>query len=374
MAFPTNYLTARERFCTAADELRWQVEKHPIAARGPSGEELTVDVASSTADPSATTLLVTGGIHGVESFFSSAVQIAALLRWPELRGKARRLRIVMVHALNPYGFAWVRRTNEDNVDPNRNFLHAGEPYAGCPPAYRKLHGWLNPGRRAGRWESFHVRAALALVRHGMPALKQSIAGGQYEFPQGLFYGGAGPTQTMKILQANLPRWLHGARRVLHIDLHTGLGRWGTYKFLVDDPVHARQSRWLADVFGRRHIATTDPRGLGYVTRGDIGQWCSARFPEVDYTYLCAEFGTYAPVHIVAGLRAENRAHHWSQPDEPDTIRAKSRLQELFCPQSPEWRRRVTDQSLNVIKTALRALEEPAVRFGVTEGNFSEPRV
>ena len=30
--------------------------------------------------------------------------------------------IVLVHALNPFGFAWRRRWNENNVDLNRNFL------------------------------------------------------------------------------------------------------------------------------------------------------------------------------------------------------------------------------------------------------------
>jgi hypothetical protein len=374
MHFPTDYFTAREQFRSAADRLRWQMEAHVITARGPRGEELTVDVASSHSEDASTTLLITGGIHGVEGFFGSAVQCAALARWPELRARGRRLRIVMVHALNPFGYAWLRRANEHNVDPNRNFLRAGEPYEGCPPAYRKLHGWLNLDRPPAKWETFRLRAVWALVRHGMPTLKQTIAGGQYEFPRGLFYGGSAPTETMSLLEHALPRWLRGSNRVLHIDLHTGLGRWGTYKLLVDDPVHAMQGRWLDAVFGGQHIISSDPRGLAYAARGDIGQWCRWRFPEVDYTYLCAEFGTYAPLPMVAGLRAENQAHHWSRPDEPNTLRAKRRLQELFCPQSPQWRRRVIDHSLNIIKTALQALEEPSIRFGAAEGSLSEPRM
>jgi len=36
---------------------------------------------------------------------------------------------VLVHAINPYGFAWTRRVNEDNVDLNRNFVdHDGSNY------------------------------------------------------------------------------------------------------------------------------------------------------------------------------------------------------------------------------------------------------
>ena len=33
----------------------------------------------------------------------------------------------IVHALNPVGFSWVRRVNEDNVDLNRNFVDWTSP-------------------------------------------------------------------------------------------------------------------------------------------------------------------------------------------------------------------------------------------------------
>ncbi len=355
--FPANYRSGRDRFCTTAAKAGWQVESHLLTARGPGGEALTIDVASTTPE-AETTLLLTGGIHGVEGFFSSGVLQAVLARWPELRPAARRVRLVMVYALNPFGFAWVRRTNEDNVDPNRNFLRPGEAYQGCPPAYRKLHNWLNPQAPPARWESFRVRAGLALLRHGMPALKQIVAGGQYEFPRGLFYGGAEPTQTMKILQENLPQWLHGSRRVLHFDFHTGLGRWATYKLLLDQDA-PRRRQWLERHFGRDSVSSCDPHGVAYQAQGDIGRWCASRFPQIDYTYLCAEFGTYAPLSVIGGLRLENQTHHWCPPDAPVTLAAKRRLQELFCPQSPDWRKRVVEHGLTLVQQGMQALVEPA---------------
>ncbi|MCP4200482.1 MAG: DUF2817 domain-containing protein, partial [bacterium] len=38
-------------------------------------------------------------------------------------------RVVIVHALNPYGFAHLRRADEDNVDLNRNFVDHSKPYS-----------------------------------------------------------------------------------------------------------------------------------------------------------------------------------------------------------------------------------------------------
>jgi hypothetical protein len=30
--------------------------------------------------------------------------------------------VLMIHLINPWGTAWIRRVNEDNIDLNRNYL------------------------------------------------------------------------------------------------------------------------------------------------------------------------------------------------------------------------------------------------------------
>ena len=49
-----------------------------------------------------------------------------------------------------------------------------------------------------------------------------------------------------------------------------------------------------------------------------------------------EFGTYGPIHVVPGLRAENRAYHWGTPTAASTVRANQQLKELFCPSEAAW--------------------------------------
>ncbi len=182
--FSSDYSTARSRFRQAAIRLGWAMEDHSIGQTGPNGEDLTIDVASSGNDNPEQTLVVSSGVHGVEGFFGSAVQLALLEHWA-VHG-APSVRCVFLHGLNPYGFAWLRRFDEDNVDPNRNFLLAGEPYQGAPPGYAELDDLLNPRRPPSRWESFLIKALPAITRHGIPALKQSVAAGQYEFSKGPF--------------------------------------------------------------------------------------------------------------------------------------------------------------------------------------------
>jgi hypothetical protein len=48
-----------------------------------------------------------------------------------------------VHALNPFGFAWLRRVNEYNVDLNRNFQDFNKSLPSSAP-YEAFHDCLVP--------------------------------------------------------------------------------------------------------------------------------------------------------------------------------------------------------------------------------------
>ena len=41
-----------------------------------------------------------------------------------------------------------------------------------------------------------------------------------------------PLLIQQALASNLSQWIGNASEVVHIDFHTGLGRWGTYKLLL----------------------------------------------------------------------------------------------------------------------------------------------
>lgn len=353
--FSSDYADARRRFRQAAARLGWRLETHPIGVGGPDGEELAFDVASSPDGDPERVLVVSSGLHGVEGFFGSAVQVSLLERLASAPPPPTRC--VFLHGLNPFGFAWLRRFDENNVDPNRNFLLPGEPFEGASEGYARLDAFLNPPRPPSLWEPFTIKALWLIARQGMPALRQAVAGGQYRYPRGLFFGGAGPARTHRLLGEILPRLLEGSKRCVHLDFHTGLGRWGACKLLIDYPLSDRQRGCLTDWFGADSFEAFDSRGIAYDTRGGFGRWCMARGLAPNYLFACAEFGTYGPVRVLAGLRAENQAHHWGTPTAASMIQAKSRLKELFCPDSAAWRSKVIERSLDLVDRAQRGLLE-----------------
>jgi hypothetical protein len=262
---------------------------------------------------------------------------------------------VFLHALNPYGFAWIRRVDERNVDPNRNFLLDGERFRGAHERYAQLDPFLNPRRPSSLWEPFTLKALPLVVRYGVPALRQAIAEGQYDYPRGLFFGGAGPSQMQRLLAGHFPRWLDGSRHVVHLDFHTGLGARGTGKLLIDYPLTDSHRDRLTRWFGAGSFEAGDSRGIAYTARGGFGPWCVSRGFTPDYLFAYAEFGTYRPIQVLAGLRAENQAHHWGTPDSRETRRTKERLEELFCPADQGWRSQVLEHSVGLVHRTLDEL-------------------
>jgi hypothetical protein len=354
-AFSVDYPTARERFRHAASRLGWQLEAYPISETGPRGEELTIDVGCSQYGDPERTLVLSSGVHGVEGFFGSAVQVALLEKWASESPPSTKC--VFLHGLNPFGFAWLRRFDENNVDPNRNFLLADEPYEGSPAGYADLDAFLNPRQSPSRWEPFTLKALWMIGRYGIPALRQAVAAGQYEFPRGLFFGGAGPSRMNQLLGEHMERWLRGSARVVHLDFHTGLGRTGTCKLLIDYPLTEEQRTRLTNWFGTGAFEACDSSGMAYDARGGFGRWCVSQKYAVDYLFACAEFGTFGPIQVLAGLRAENQAHHWGRPSAVSSVRAKHRLKELFCPSAEAWRSQVLGQSLDLVGRAHQGLTD-----------------
>jgi hypothetical protein len=351
--FSPDYRTARARFRTAAAAFGGATEAFPIAAQGPDGQphDLMIDAAVLGDERPRRAVLVTGGLHGVEGFFGSAVQSAlleeALRDWRPPAGAAA----VFLHALCPFGFDQLRRTNEDNVDLNRNFLRPGDAYAGSPPGYTDLDPLLNPPQAPGRGDFFIPRFWWTALRRGPRAVRTAVAAGQYEFPRGIFFGGRGPSATQRVLAEHLPRWLGAADRILHLDFHTGLGPWATYKLLTGRAEGSSHHSWLRERFGPA-VESVQTGATAYENRGGIDEWVEALFADRDCYSICAEFGTYGLFRVLAALRAENQAHHWGRDNPLAREVAKRRLCEVFAPADRGWRRTVVAQGVELVRRAI----------------------
>ncbi|WP_333312367.1 MULTISPECIES: DUF2817 domain-containing protein [unclassified Microcoleus] len=210
---------------------------------------------------------------------------------------------------------------------------------------------IHPTLPPSRFEPYIIQAIWLILRYGMTSLRNTFPVGQYDFPKGLFFGGHSPSKTQEILASNLPQWIGNASEVLHIDFHTGLGRWGTYKLLLDASATSESCSRLAQRFGVETIEPNSTEGVSYPIRGGLKTWCQALLPECRYDLLTAEFGTYSTIQVLKALRAENRAYWWGKSDQSYEW-TKDQLVEMFAPISRKWREQCLTQGLDVCKRAL----------------------
>ena len=321
---------------------------HAIAlpARGPGGEALCIDIAWLGSASPRRAFLHTSGLHGIEAYTGSAVQLA-LLDQPPAPGPSDAL--VLVHVLNPYGMAWLRRTNEGNVDLNRNFLVHGEPWSGAPELYQALDPLLNPASAPSR-DGFAVRAAAVVMRHGFHRVKQAVAEGQYDFPRGLFFGGYELQPEPRLYAQWLRQHLAGVAYLFALDLHTGLGRRGTDTVMPQTPTNVTPSSSLGPALGRKLIDTAR-ESVAYTVRGGLGAALPQILPGVQIDFVLQEIGTRPPLTVLHALREENRWHFFG--DGSIVHPAKLRLLEALCPAAIAWRRRAVARGLTLAQAAAR---------------------
>jgi hypothetical protein len=348
--FSPDYATARARFIDLAQKKQANTFQINLSAKGPQGLPLTIDIAIFGSQKPKKVMLHCSGLHGIEGFAGSAIQLALL---SEIVEPPDDCAMVFVHTLNPFGMAWLRRVNENNVDLNRNFLGEDEAYAGAPDHYTRLNPMLNPESPPG-FDFFLLRTISSILKSGFNALKQSIVGGQYEYPNGLFFGGTrleeGPTRYLQWLRDHLSTVEH----IVAIDVHTGLGKQGFDTLLVDGGPENVLYQQLAVAFGD-HVAPWDPEtSVAYEIRGGHGQGIRNNLPDTTVHFVTQEFGTLPPLKVLQALREENRWHHWGPGAQQDGLlehASKQNILGAFRPDRPKWRNAVIDRGLELAEQA-----------------------
>src|SRR5437870_5200075 len=82
--FSADYSNARSRFREMAKRAGGLLEILPITAKGPKGEDLAIDIAWFGASNPERLLLHSSGLHGVEGFAGSAIQLQLLDSLPSI--------------------------------------------------------------------------------------------------------------------------------------------------------------------------------------------------------------------------------------------------------------------------------------------------
>jgi hypothetical protein len=352
-AFSQSYAEARAKFRTTAGAAGATLTSYVNANLGPGGETLATDVARFGPDDAVGVMIVNSGTHGAEGFCGSGCQIALMAD-----GWSRRLprgtALVLSHAINPYGFAWLRRVTEENVDLNRNF--GGAPFP-ANSGYAEIHDWLLPADWDGpARKAADAKIAAFVAERGERAFRTARGSGQYTHPDGMFFGGTAPTWANRTFHAVIESQLARAKRFCFIDIHTGLGPRGygepSYVGRETEEGFAEAQAWLGpDV-------TWLQRGQGQSQplNGHIGlPFMPYHARGVTGPVLGLEFGTLPAADVTDALRAEHWLHRAGVTAGAQAERIKRALRDAFYIDQDDWKAQVVARTDELVGKALARL-------------------
>lgn len=352
-----DYTEARAAFLAAATDAGAVLheERHP--APGPGGEALFLDTAWLGSRDARRVAVIVSATHGVEGFAGSALQTTWLRSGPE-PGLPAGTAALLVHALNPYGFAWTRRVNEDNVDLNRNFVDFGAPLPENP-GYAEIADLLVPERWDADTQARTLQALLEFAgRVGMERMQEVVSSGQYTYPAGIFYGGTAPSWSHRELRKLCSRDLARAERVAVIDLHTGLGPRGHGELLCSEapgsPACERARAWYGDDL--KVLATGE--SVSAVLTGEWVARLPAWLPRAEVTAIAIEYGTTELIAVLMALRADAWLHGHGDPSGPDAPAIRTAVRTAFADEAPDWMDALWPRFQQVLGTALARLASP----------------
>lgn len=357
--FSQSYTEARAKFLAAATaaELGVASHMHPLAGR--DGEPLAVDVALDGAPNMDKLLIIASGCHGVEGYCGSGIQVA-LLNDPQWCATARDagVAVLYIHALNPYGFSWSRRTTHENIDLNRNALDFSKPLP-ANREYDALAELLVPERwppTLGNW--FALLGFLA--KHGIKAAQAAISRGQYSHPHGLFYGGSAPSWSQHVLREIVST--HGARagRIASIDLHTGLGPTGVGERILACPSDAATLQRSRAWWGREVTSDHDDSSVSAPISGHLWNVVHEECPHAEYTGIVLEYGTVPMHRVLHALRADQWLENHPEVSGILKYRIKRQVRDAFYIDTEEWKRQVVEQARTTAQQAVQGLSGAAL--------------
>jgi len=354
--YSETYAEARQKFLSLASERRARVISvaHPTA-RGAQGEDLAIDIAAFGSPDAEKTLFLVSGTHGQEGFYGSALQIEFLRDLEIPPG----MNVIALHALNPWGFSHLSRTDETNVDINRNFTEYGVPFA-QDEIYPTLFHALCPDdwtEETIDWTA--VRDAITRD-YGVKRMVTAAGGGQIVEPTGMNYVGTGPSWSRTVVADLLPKLFAKSKKIAFIEWHTGLGEYGKLSHIPmmkpGSPGYDRMFSWLDE-----EARSTWSKGMDFTDgvtpdyRGWFSAWLPSTALHAEWAGMVIEAGTYGVIEVMDGIRMDRWLKFGKGRSCISREEMRRTMMDKLYPESPDWRAKALANGLDAQRRFLTGL-------------------
>ncbi|MFT3739382.1 MAG: M14 family metallopeptidase [Breznakibacter sp.] len=315
--------------------------------------------------PSRKLLVISSGVHGVEGFAGSAVQQMLMAEFVKT-GKTRKIGVLMVHGMNPYGFKYIRRVTENNIDLNRNcdtsLIHLQTPN----PGYKALNPMLNPTGKVdahsakNRW--FVLVTMQKLLQKSIQTLRQAVLQGQYDYPEGLYFGGNAFEPQLALFANSIKDLTSGYDTLFCVDLHTGYGQRGMLHLFPNPTGNQIVKTQLERLFDGKTIDWGDSKDF-YTMNGTFADYFAKLFPDKLCLPMMMEYGTMNSQSTIGSIVSlhnmvlENQGYRYGYGTGADSTTVKNRFVEMYYPSSSEWRSKIIADTRELMDKVLERYAE-----------------
>jgi hypothetical protein len=326
--------------------------QHPL--KGPDGETLNVGVVEVGNPGAPNALLLLSATHGVEGYAGAGVQTGVLnnLATLDLKGDTK---LLIVHLINPWGAAWSRREDHENIDLFRNFLYWDRPSEPDPlfDVWDEAADLAHLGERTAEENAARIRPLVK--QYGEARIIAAVRRGQHHKPRSLTYHGQGQCWSTRVLHQVLRARLEACKRLCVIDLHTGFGDFGAGMVISYDPEGdprlERVRKWFdGQIYMPGADADTPPHHespYAFIAR---------LVPGLSVTASILEYGTFPPSETRDLFTTSLYYQYYGDPKSPEGVAVRKRVSRFCYPEEDGWKRSVWTRGHEVIGRTLRGLE------------------
>ena len=314
----------------------------------------------------ANLIVITTGVHGMEGYIGSVMLDVFFEEiYPDV--DKDNTGVLIVANVNPYGMKYHRRYNENNVDLNRNFILDWDNFdMSVNKDYPKVDGFLGPKTKMTNIllheMQFYGALIGQIITNGADTISNALLGGQYEYPEGVYYGGNGDEKSTTYLKDVFEKTLESPyENIVHIDVHSGYGP--RYNMVIFNSAYDEMTEEeTIELFGYDNIIAYDSEAF-YPTTGDTTDFYyrlkDKMGADKDLYSTCFEFGTigdgFLDSVISMKYTVEENQNHWNKSNSDITNEIiKERYYELFYPTEKEWREKTVEDFAKACKGVLDA--------------------
>jgi len=362
--FQETYDKSRNAFLSQIDKLKksyQDIETFSYNIESNIDPDLFMDLCYIPPQNGGNRLVVMiSGTHGIEGYTGSAVQqmFAEELVNENLY---RNMGILLIHSFNPYGQKYFRKATEFNIDLNRNCVTDNDLFNSKNNGYTRMYrllcpnGELNKNSLYNRF--FYLVAAWKILKESFSALRQSALQGQYEFPEGLYFGGKEYAPQTLFLREALEPIFNNYKLIFSIDIHSAYGKWGKLHLFPNPEKNIHIKNLTSSLFRSYPIHWGDTEDF-YTIIGDLSGFMKEINKEALTLCMPFEFGTMNS-HLFFGSLAsihrmilENQGFNYGYKNNRSKEKALVEFKEMYYPISEAWRSEVIRQSRRMLKLCL----------------------